>query len=95
MSLSQSTLTSFLKRPAPETHDVDDGTSNDVHSKKKKSEENKKKYETKRIRKFQPAWQKEFDLVVYQEETNKMHCSTCIKRYVFSICGVLLFYELK
>ena len=51
-SLSQSTLTSFLKRPAPETHDADDGTSNDVHSKKKKSEDNKKKYETKRIRKF-------------------------------------------
>ena len=74
--LSQSTLTSFLKRSAPETHDADDGTSNDVHSKKKKSEDNKKKYETKRIRKFQPAWQKEFDWVVYQEETNKMYCST-------------------
>ena len=71
MSLSQSTLyTSFLKRSAPETHDADDGTSNVVHSKKKKSEDNKKKYETKRIRKFQPAWQKEFDWVVYQEETN-------------------------
>ena len=70
MSLSQSTLTSFLKRLAPETHDADDGTSNVVHSKKKKSEDNKKKYETKRIRKFQPAWQKEFDWVVYQEETN-------------------------
>ena len=70
MSLSQSTLyTSFLKRSAPETHDADDGTSNVVHSKKKKSEDNKKKYETKRIRKFQPAWQKEFDWVVYQEET--------------------------
>ena len=55
MSLSQSTLTSFLKRSAPETHDADDGTSNVVHSKKKKSEDNKKKYETKRIRKFQPA----------------------------------------
>ena len=41
-----------------------------VHSKKKKSEDNKKKYETKPIRKFQPAWQKEFDWVVYQEETN-------------------------
>ena len=53
MSLSQSTLTSFLKRSALETHDADDGTctSNDVHSKKKKSEDNKKKYETKRIRK--------------------------------------------
>ena len=76
MSLSQSTLTSFLKRSAPETHDADDGTSNVVHSKKKKSEDNKKKYETKRIRKFQPAWQKEFDWVVYQEETNKMYCST-------------------
>ena len=61
MSLSQSTLTSFLKRSAPETHDADDGTSNVVHF--------KKKYETKRIRKFQPAWQKEFDWVVYQEET--------------------------
>ena len=35
-SLSQSTLTSFLKRSAPETYDADDGTSNDVHSKKKK-----------------------------------------------------------
>lgn len=58
MSLSQSTLTSFLKRSAPETHDADDGTSNDVHSKKKKGEDNKKKYEMKRIRKFQPAWQK-------------------------------------
>lgn len=79
MSLSQSTLTSFLKRSAPETHDADDGTSNVVHSKKKKSEDNKKKYETKRIRKFQPAWQKEFDWVVYQEETNKMYCSTCRK----------------
>ena len=79
MSLSQSTLTSFLKRSAPETHDADDGTSNVVHSKKKKSEDNKKKYETKRIRKFQPAWQKEFDWVVYQEETNKMYCSTCKK----------------
>ena len=41
-----------------------------VHSKKKKSEDNKKKYETKPIRKFQPAWPKEFDWVVYQEETN-------------------------
>ena len=80
MSLSQSTLyTSFLKRSAPETHDADDGTSNVVHSKKKKSEDNKKKYETKCIRKFQPAWQKEFDWVVYQEETNKMYCSTCRK----------------
>ena len=69
MSLSQSTLTSFLKRSAPETHDADDGTSNVVHSKKKKSEDNKKKYEKKSIRKFQPAWQKEFDWVVYQEET--------------------------
>ena len=59
MSLSQSTLTSFLKRSAPETHDADDGTSNVVHSKKKKSEDNKKKYETKRIRKFQPTWQKD------------------------------------
>lgn len=79
MSLSQSTLTSFLKRSAPETHDADGGTSNVVHSKKKKSEDNKKKYETKRIRKFQPAWQNEFDWVVYQEETNKMYCSTCRK----------------
>ena len=37
MSLSQSTLTSFLKRSAPETHDADDGISNDVHSKRKKA----------------------------------------------------------
>ena len=37
--------------------------------KRKKSGDNKKKYETKRIRKFQPAWQKEFDWAVYQEET--------------------------
>ena len=43
---------------APETHDADDSTtcSNDVHYKKKKSKDNKKKYETKHIRKFQPAW---------------------------------------
>ena len=42
MSLSQSTLyTSFLKRSAPETHDADDGTSNVVHPKKKKSQDNK------------------------------------------------------
>ena len=75
-SFSQSTLISFLKRSAPETHDANDSTSNDVHSKKKKREDNKKKYETKRIRKFQPAWQKEFDWAVYQEETNKMYCST-------------------
>ena len=47
--------------------------------KRKKSEDNKKKYETKRIRKLQPAWQKEFDWVFYQEETNKMYCSTCWK----------------
>ena len=37
--------------------------------KRKKSGDNKKKYETKRIRKFQPVWQKEFDWAVYQEET--------------------------
>ena len=50
----------------------------------------------KRIRKFQPVWQKEFDWAVYQEETNKMYCSTC-RKYAelpkdmfFSICGVLL-----
>ena len=79
MSLSQSTLTSFFKGSKPETHDADDGTSNVVHSKKKEREDNKKKYETKRIRKFEPAWQKEFDWVVYQEETNKMYCSTCRK----------------
>ena len=74
-----------------------------VHSNKKKSKDNKKKYETKRIRKFQPAWQKEFDWVniVYQDETNKMYCSTC-RKYAelpkdmfFSICGVLLVLILR
>ena len=33
----------------------------------------------KRIRKLQPAWQKEFDWVFYQEETSKMYRSTCWK----------------
>ena len=47
--------------------------------KRKRSKDNKKKYEMKRIRKFQTAWQEEFDWVVYQEETKKMYCSTCRK----------------
>ena len=37
------------------------------------------KDETKHIRKFEPAWLTEFDWVVYEEQTNKMHCSACQK----------------
>jgi len=48
----------FLKRSAPETPD---STDNDVHSKKKKDKYSKKNNETKHIRKFQPAWLKEFN----------------------------------
>ena len=54
-------------------------TDKDVPSKRKKIEDNKKKCETKRIRKFQSAWMTEFDWVCYELKTNKMHCSTCRK----------------
>ena len=50
-----------------------------MSSKKKKIKDNKKKCETKSIRKFQSAWLKEFDWVGYEKETKKMHCSTCWK----------------
>ena len=75
MSSSQSKLLKFFKRSleTPGSTDVD------VPSKKKRKENDKKKYEAKRVRKFQPAWQKEFEWVCYEEQTNKMHCSTCQK----------------
>ena len=40
-----------------------------VRSKKKKNKDNKKKYKTKLIRKFRQAWLKEFDWVVYEDQT--------------------------
>ena len=40
----------------------------------------RKKMKTKRVRKFQPAKQKEFELVCYEEQTDK-----CIARLVGSI----------
>ena len=46
----------------PETPD---GTDNDAHFKNKNNKDNKKKHETKHIRKFQPVWLKEFELVVF------------------------------
>ena len=56
MSLSQSTLTSPFKRSAPETHHADDTVLAMMFiPKRKKNEDNKKKYEMKHIRKFQPA----------------------------------------
>ena len=69
MSSSQSNLLKFLKRLL----ETPGSTDADVPSKKKRNEDDKKKYEAERVRKFQLSWQKEFEWVCYKEETNKMH----------------------
>ena len=43
--------------------------------KRKKSEDNKKKYETKHIRKLQPAWQKEFNCAVLFIKKKQTKCT--------------------
>lgn len=74
ISLYQSKLLKVLKRSleTPGSTDVD------VPSKMKRTDDDKKKYEVKHVRKFQPACRKDIEWV-YEERTNKMHCSTCRK----------------
>ena len=75
MSSSRSNLLTFLKRSL----ETPGSTDADVPYKKKRNKDDKKKYEAKHLRQFQPSWQKECEWVCYKQETNKMHSSTCRK----------------